>query len=100
MLTIVHVVIFNGRYCTINQPTGFNKYLLWPLVIIPQTPVVPKLFWCADHLKYFTALRKKILIYIGIDGPLELISQNANGPPSRLWELLPYPIINWIRKHD
>jgi hypothetical protein len=36
--------------------------------------VVPKHFQCADHLKYISTPRStKLLIWIGIRGPLELI---------------------------
>ena len=40
-------------------------------------------------LKIFQwSAKPKILIYIGIGGPLELISRTTSGPRSRLWETL------------
>ncbi len=67
---------------------------LYSIVFKWVSAVVPKRFWSADHLKYFSVLRGtkhwflkgKQLIFIVIGGPLEIISRTTSSPHSRLWE--------------
>ncbi len=57
----------------------------------PKT-VVPKLFCCAEHYKYFCVQCSTTywFVGIGIGGPLELISRTSSVPRSRRWESLPW----------
>ncbi len=80
-----------------TNPDIFNWIIFPPHLSL--TPVVPKLFWCADHLKYFSAPRStKCWFTLWIGGPLELIMRTTSGPRSRLWESLPYTNLSEKRR--
>ncbi len=56
-------------------------------------PKLPKLFLVRRPLKkIWWSAKDKILIYIGIRRPLELISRTTSGPQSRLGESLDWPL--------
>ncbi len=61
------------------------KKNVYPYFSVSETFLVRGPLW-----KIWWSTKDKILIYIGMRGPLQQILRTTSGPRSRLWESLPY----------